>query len=190
MQDLNLLPQEELSAQTEVKAVKLSTIFSILFLVIIAGVSGYLYYRDYNHKKEMEALGSNIVSLQSEIQSMASVEVKARNLDKKYFALTQIFSKQKVYSKLLKEIRYRQPLSVDISEFNLRISQIDISGTADNYISIAELINNLLNKKFSGGVSGLEGLFTSVSLNSVSMDETQNNIRYFIVVSFNEELLK
>ncbi len=190
MENINLIPQEELYVQSQSKAVKLSTIFVIIFLVIVTAVSGYFVYANSKHNKEIAKVNSDIVALQKEIQSNAEVEIKARNLDQKFTALNQVFNKQVKYSLLLKEIQIRKPDTVGIQTFDLSSGKLNISGLADNYVSISNYINNLVDKSYVGGIKGLEGLFTSVALNTVTMDESSNQIQFLIVVNFDESKLR
>ena len=83
------------------------------------------------------------------------------------------------------------PQTVVIEDFSItQGNAINISGTAETYIAIAEFINALTNKEFVGGVTGLEKLFTSVSLNTVTTESNVSKIKFFIVVSFNGSLIK
>jgi len=190
MQDINLLPQSEVIEQTKVKAIKLSTILSAIFLVIVIIASGYILFLNNKTKQEISVLDSEIEGYRSEINSRAAVEVTVRNLDKKHKALQTIFTNQRKYSKLMEELKFRKPETLSLDSADFRKGKININGLADNYIAIADFINNLKNTSFTGGIKGLEGLFTQVSINSVNMENSKNKISFFIVVDFNDELLK
>jgi len=58
-------------------------------------------------------------------------------------------------------------------------SQISISGTAQTYNQVQEFSNKLLESP----------LFTEVSLNSVGLEKSEEKINYFIIVTYNEEVL-
>lgn len=190
MQDINLLPQSEITAQTKVQAVKFSTILSIIFLVLVVAASGYIFYLNSQTKKEIAALDSQIQGYRNEITSRSAIEVTVRNLDKKFKALGNIFDRQVKYSLLMEEIRIRKPATLNLDNMDLKDGKINLNGSADNYISIAEFINNLLNKNFSGGNKNLGSVFTSVSLNSVNMENSKNKIQFFVVVDFDSKVLK
>jgi Tfp pilus assembly protein PilN len=190
MQDINLLPQSEISAQTKVQAVRLSTILSGIFLVLVLIGSGYILYLNFQTKKEIASLDADIQARRNEITTKSAIEVTVRNLDKKYKALKEILGGQKKYSLLMEETRIRKPATLELGSIDLKEGKMNINGWADNYISIAEFINNLLNKDFSGGNKGLGSVFKSVSLNSVNMENTKNRIEFFIVVDFDSQLLK
>ena len=168
----------------------MSTVLSIVFLVIITLVSGYFLYSISSLKKQLSGVNSDVEGLRKDIQTKADIEIKARNLDKKFSSLQLVFDQQYKYSLLLQEVRSRKPQFLDIESMDLKAGKMNVTGKADNYISIAEFINNLLNHSFTGGTKGLENLFTSVSLNSVSLENTENRIQFFIVVDFDPTLLK
>jgi Tfp pilus assembly protein PilN len=190
VQDINLLPQNVLNEQYEKKAVKVSTIVTIVLVVLVAAFSGFLYYQKLQMEKLKTSLDGDVEKLRLEIKSLASTEIKIRNLDKKYTALNSVFSKQYKFSKLMQELRIRKPEGVSFNSVDVKVGKLNISGFADNYVSIAQFVNNLLNKKFVGGVGGLESLFTGVTLNSISLDNARNMNQFFIVVDFDQEKLK
>lgn len=190
MQDINLLPQSEIQEQTKVRAVKLSTLFSIIMLLAVMGFSGYILYLNNQSKTKIADLDAEIDAFRNEITSMSATEVTVRNLDKKYNALKTIFSVQKKYSLLIQEIRIRKPAELTVDSMDLKDGKLNINGSANNYIAIAQFINNLLNKNFEGGNAGLKEVFTAVSLNSVSMESSKNTIQYFIVVDFDSTKLR
>lgn len=190
MQDINLLPQSEIIEQTKVKAVKLSTILSAVFLLLVIVGSGYIFYLNNRTKQQISALDSDIQGLRDQITARSSIEITVRNLDKKYKALTNIFDGQKKYSLLLEELNSRKPGNVTFESIDLREGKANINGLANNYIEIASFVGNLSNTNFEGGKKGLESLFTSVTINSVSMEKNKNKIAFFIVVDFKQELLK
>jgi Tfp pilus assembly protein PilN len=190
MQDINLLPQSEITEQTKAKAVNLSTIIAIIFLVCFVAFSGYVLYSQSKAKKQIKELDAKIEASRQQITAKSDIEVMVRNLDKKYNALQKIFADRKNYSLLMAEMRTRKPSTLEFTNVEVKEGKININGTADNYISIAEYINNLLNKKFEGGTKGLKEVFTSVSLNSVNMESSRNSIQFFIVVDFDPSKLK
>lgn len=190
MQDINLLPQSEIVEQSKVKAVKVSTIFSAIFLVLVLGVAGYVLYLDNKTKSEIASLDSQIQSFRNEIVSRSAIEITVRNLDKKQRALKTIFDDQKKYSMLMEELRIRKPAEVVLESADVVDGKININGTANNYIEIANFVNNLLSTEFTGGAQTLGKLFTSVSLNSVSMESTKNEIQFFLVVDFDSGILR
>ncbi len=190
-QSINLIPQEEKQEQTKTQLVKLSTVFTIILFVIVAGISGYLFYQTYSLKTQIQLHEANITDLRAQIQNQSQIEIIARNLESKYKALNSILTDRLYYSLLLKEVQARLPQTVVIEDFSItQGNAINISGTAETYIAIAEFINALTNKEFVGGVTGLEKLFTSVSLNTVTTESNVSKIKFFIVVSFNGSLIK
>jgi Tfp pilus assembly protein PilN len=139
---------------------------------------------------QIKELDSKVEAARQRIIAKSDVEITVRNLDKKYSALKNIFSNSEKYSLLVAELKARKPSTLELTNVELKLGSISINGTAANYVSIAEYINSLLNKKFVGGTKGLEEVFTSVSLNSVNMENSKNSIAFFIVVDFDPSKLK
>ena len=82
--DINLIPQAEIKEQQKFKAVKGSTVFSVVFLLIVLVVGGYFYYITNNVKSQISSVESSIEVLRADITDLSEVEISARNLDKKY----------------------------------------------------------------------------------------------------------
>lgn len=188
--DINLIPQAEIKEQQKSKAIKGSTVFSVVFLIIVLLVGGYFYFITSNIRSQISSLDSDIQSLRADITGLSGVEISARNLDKKYSVLKNLFAERLQYSLLLKELRNRQPSDLEIQSLDIKPASMNISGIADNYISIANFVNSLVNKNFEGGIEGLKEVFTSVSLNSVSLEGSTNKVKFFIVVEFDVSKLK
>lgn len=188
--DINLIPQAEIKEQQKFKAVKGSTVFSVVFLLIVLVVGGYFYYITNNVKSQISSVESSIEVLRADITDLSEVEISARNLDKKYNVLRSLFIERLRYSLLLKELKNRQPSDLEIQSLDIKPASMNVSGIADNYISIANFVNSLVSKDFEGGVEGLKEVFTSVSLNSVSLEGSTNKVKFFIVVEYDVSKLK
>lgn len=190
MQSLNLIPQEELQEQNKEKAVKVSTLFSIFILVVTVLVSGYFFYTSYQLNTEIEANNKTAEELRSKIKARADVEINARNLDKKFTLLREIFANRTSFSMLATEVSQRKPAGVSIDSMNLqKTNKLNISGKADNYLSIAEFTSNLVNTEFKNGDPTLKKLFTEVTLNSVSLEQNKNSVRFSVNVDIDTSLL-
>ena len=190
MQDINLLPQSEIVEQSKARAISLSAVIAIIFLALVALFSGYVFYMKSVSKKQIADLDSKISASRAQITAMADIEVTVRNLDKKYTGLQKVFTDRKKYSLLMTELRSRKPTGIGLESLDLKEGKINITGSAEDYISIADFINSLLNSKFEGGIKELQNVFTTVSLNSVSMESSKNSIQFFIVVDFDASKLK
>lgn len=189
-QDINLIPQEELQERKKVKVVNTSTIFTVVILVIVLGITGFLFYKSTNIQSRINSLDSEIESLRNQISAKSQIEISARNLDKKYNSLQELMSTRENYSLLLEEMRVRQPDNLSIDSMDIREAKLNLSGKAENYVSIANFANNLLAEEFSGGNQDLSGLFTSVSLNSITLEKSDNRVKYLIVVEIDPQILK
>lgn len=182
--DINLLTKEEKTEQFKRKAVKFSSIFTVFLLVAVTGVSGYYFMKAAGLKKEIKAEDTEISQLRSRIKSMADIEIVARNLYKKYTAIEEIFSERIYYSRFLTHFWNKVPEGVSISSFTFRGDQISISGTGSNYLQVSQFLRNLIDEAPEFKV------FTSATLNSVSLDPSNSSVSYSIVVGFNPEVLK
>lgn len=188
--DINLIPQSEVVEQIKTKAVKTSTLMSLIFLGVVVLICTYLFIVTIGIKKQIAAADSAIASLRGRINELSLVEISARNLDKKYKVLNTLFAQRPKYSALLEELNIRKSQEITIDSLDLKIGSMNISGSAGNYIAIAGFVNNLLSKTFEGGNAKLKEVFTSVSLNSVSLEKSTNKVSFFIVVNYDESLLK
>ena len=188
--DINLIPQTEVVEQQKTKAVKSSTIFSIIFLVLTVIAAIYCYITINGINNQISKLDTSINSYRGKIQGLSEIEISSRNLGKKYSALKGLFSQRPKYSLLLKELKVRQPPEVIVDSFDVSSGKINVSGVSTSYISIANFVGNLLNNNFEGGNPDLKSLFTEVSLNSVSLEKASNNVKFLIVVSYDEGKLK
>lgn len=191
MADINLIPQEVKKEQAKEQVVKSTTLFSVIILVIMVLVSGFMFFRNLNTRNQITSVNSSIESLRGDIVQLANVEVVARNLDTKYITLQEIFSSRNYYHILMSEFRQRIPRNVSIDTFGTgRENTINVSGSGSDYIAIAQFVRNLSDQDFEGAGPGLENLFIDVTLNSVNLDAQTSDARFFVVVTFNPELIK
>ena len=189
-QSINLVPQEEVTEQKKSKLVRFSTVFSVILLIAVSGIGAFLIYQKNTLQAQVDALDSEVGTLRSDINSLSAIEVTARNLDQKYQVLGEMFDTRQYYSLLLEEVRTRTPDNVKVGNFNIDEASIDLNGEGSDYISVATFMNNLLDKNFEGGDPNLNSLFTSVSLNSVSLKGKEGGVTFVIVVSFDPAILK
>lgn len=190
MQSINLIPQEEIREQQKTFAVKLSTVFTVIILVIVSLVTAFFYYRQGILKSSITQSEKEIDRLRQEIQGMSEIEISARNLDKKFSVLKGIFHERSKYSLLLEELDARKPAGVDFDSLDVRDNTANLTGNAENYVAIAAFSNNLLDKNFSGGNETLKPLFPKVSLNTTNIDNSSNRVTFTIVITFDPTLLR
>lgn len=190
MADINLIPQTEVVEQQKTEAVKKSTLFSIIFLILTVLIGAYFFVVINGIKKQITTVDGAIATLRGQIKNMAQVEISARNLNKKYKVLSTLFAQRPKFSVLLEELKVRLPQEITIDSMDVKTGTLNISGAADNYVAIASFINNLLNKSFEGGNANLKAVFTSVSLNSVNLEKATGVVKYFIVVNYDEAALR
>jgi Tfp pilus assembly protein PilN len=188
--DINLIPQEEVSEQKKTQAVKRSTYIALGVLLLSILVSAYFLLAINNVKTQLVKIDADIETLRASIIKLSVVEVSARNLDRKFNILQTLFKERPKYSLLLEELKARNPEELTVESMDIKTSQVTVSGVAGNYIAIASFINNLVNKSFEGGNPKLKDVFTTVTLNSVSLDKGTSMVKFFIVVNYDEAKLK
>jgi Tfp pilus assembly protein PilN len=190
LNDVNLIPQTEVVEQKKSTVVKSSSIFSVVLFVIALGISAYYFTNLAKVNSDIKKTEDEIESLRGNIKSMSDIEISARNLDRKYNALNTLFAGRSKYSLLLKEIEARKPSNITIQNAEVKVGQISISGSSDNFISVKTFVDNFLNKEYQDGNPDLRDMFISVSLNSVSLDKGSNNVKFFLVVSYQDGKLQ
>ncbi len=189
--NINLVPQEEQKQQEKVQTVKKSTYLAIALFVLVAGVTGFFYYQNLQTNQNIAKHNASIELLRGQIEKQAEIEILARNLGTKYNTLQGILNSRNYFSLFMQEIKARVPDSVQIDTFSIgKQNTVNISGTGTDYISIARFIRNVSNDSFTGAAEGFENLFTDVTLNSVNLDAQTSEARFFIVVTYDEGLLK
>lgn len=182
MADINLIPQSEKQEQAKEKAVKTSTVISVLLFLIVAAISGLILYTMSVQKKAIQAHENSIAALRSDVAAMSEIEIAARNLGRKSNTLQNILEMRSNYSLMLTDFKKRIPETISVESFGIgRDNTINVSGIGNDYISISKFINDLTD----GG-----GLFTNVSLNSVNLDAQSNKAAFFIVITFDPSLLR
>ncbi len=178
---INLIPKEERVQQTKTKVVKFSTILAVIILVLVSLAGAYFYYRVYSLKQQIVALDTSIESLRGGINDLADIEINARNLYSKSTTLQAIFDERIYYSRLLRELEVSTPEDVVVDSFGLGKdgSTVSVSGRAESYNAVQDFSNRLLERAF----------FSEVELHSVGLESRLDKIAFFVVVTFNTELL-
>ncbi len=190
-QSINLVPQTEKAAQTKTQLIKLSTVISVVILVIVGGIAGYFYYQKATLQNNSAQYQAQIEESRAKIQQLSQIEVSARNLDTKYTTLKAIFDSRFYYSRLLNELNRRTPSSIVIENFSIAPdSRVTLSGVGVDYLSISQFVERLNALLEEEDATHIDGLFTDVTLNSVSLDPQNGSVRYFIIVSVDTTKLK
>ena len=180
-QSINLIPQQEVVAQRKTKWIKLSTVMSVLILVIVGGVSAYVFYTTLNLRSDIKEHDTKISSLRTQIQGLSDIEIKARNLDQKYTAIANLLDTRSYYSEMLETLRGQTPEGVEVDTFTFgREGAINLSGSGESYLAISDFIEQLLSTD----------LFTEVIINSVTLEPSTNRAKFFLLVSYDVEVIK
>jgi Tfp pilus assembly protein PilN len=196
-QSINLIPQEEQQAQQKTQIVRMSTIFSIFLLILVGGIAGYYFYLSNSMSSRLAAETANTEALRGEIKRLASIEIVARNLDKKYTTLKDIFNTREKYSLVLKDLKVRTPQSITVTDLSLAKDQtLAVSGDGTDYLAVSAFASYLTGENVAQSTEAekypeLEKnkIFKAVSLNSVSLDAQKKNVNFFLVLSYIKEAL-
>jgi len=196
-QSINLIPQEEQQAQQKTQIVRMSTIFSIILLILVGGIAGYYFYLSNSMSSRLAAETATTEALRGEIKKLASIEIVARNLDKKYTTLRDIFNTREKYSLVLKDLKVRTPQSITVTDLSLAKDQtLAVSGDGTDYLAVSAFASYLTGENVAQSTEAekypeLEKnkIFKAVSLNSVSLDAQKKNVNFFLVLSYIKEAL-
>jgi Tfp pilus assembly protein PilN len=197
-QSINLIPQQERVEQQKTALVKASTVLTIILLLIVGGVSAYFHFEAKKYTDEISQTDDEIAQLRGKVEALSSVEISARNLDKKYNVLEALFSSRYRYSVLLLEVASRTPEDVRLTTFDVRGDSINVAGDATSYISVSEFISQLLSDPSTVVIDGVsestsslekepiteDPLFTSVGLNSVTLDSGNAQVKFSLTINF------
>lgn len=196
-QSINLIPQEEQQVQQKAQLVKMSTIFSIILLVLVGGVAAYYFYLSNSMKSRLESETKTTEVLRADINKLSQIEITARNLDKKYTTLREMFKARERYSLLLKDLELRTPESIRVTDLSLAKDQtVAVSGEGDDYLAVSDFATFLTGDDVAQSTKSedypeLDDIktFKEVTLNSVSLDAAKNNVKFFLVISYIKEVL-
>lgn len=187
-QNIDLIPLEERVQQEQEKTRKEFIIFSVsvfvIVLIIFIGLS--LYTKNLDEK--ISELKSSVESKKTLIIEKSDIEVTIRNLDAKTASLSNILQNKNYYSILLDEVAKRVPKTVGINTIDTsQVSQVNISGTAKDYVSLAKFLNSLTQNQSS---SPSANIFKAVSISSVTLDPFSSDAKFNLNVTIEPSLLK
>lgn len=184
MSNLNLLTQEEKTEQLKVRVVKMSTIITLVLLVLTVIVSGYFYLKATNLKNQLQTAEQRVSSARSNIESMKSVEIYARNLYKKYLVLVDILEEKVYYSEFLSAYNSRIPSGVTTDNFSFsKGDEIGLRGAASNYLLVSDLLANLND-------DSIDKIFEDAYLRSAKLNPGSSTVDFDVVASYDSGVLK
>lgn len=192
-QSINLIPKTEQQEQRKVKIVKMSSVFSVLILLVVVGISAYFWNESNQLKNDVKKTNEEIEAKRKDITNLSDIEVASRTLDAKYVILNEIFNERKRYSLLLDELDKRIP-SGTIELQTLGFSgesqdQMNLSGKGSDYIAISNFLDTLSNQEYAGGNENLGPLFKDVTLNSVNLNSQSLDVTYYIITNYDVSLI-
>ena len=181
--DINLIAKEEKQEQVKTKVLKAGTVVAVLLLVLSTGGSGYFYVKATGLRSDVKSETQEIADSRQKIDSMADIEITARNLYQKYIVISDIFSAQPKYSYLLEHFDTKIPLGVVVNSFSFSgAGEIILNGNASNYMAVSEFVRNLSDDD--------NKVFTSARISSVTLQASNRTVDFDIAASYDEEALK
>lgn len=191
-QSVNLIPREERLEQSRKRLIKVSSLVAVFLALAVSGLSVFVGLRNNKLRTQIQEVDTQIAKSRQDIKNLKDLEINARVLDTQYKLLTQFFATRKNYSYLLVELKKRVPAPVAIGSVSLSgdaKDQLNLTGTAQDYLPIATLLATLTNRDFLLAEDKLKQLFISAAIRTVSYNADKSNVEYFIVADFAPGLL-
>ncbi len=182
--NINLLTKEEKIDQFKSKAVKASTVFTIILMLAVGGLSFYYYGKARALKSSITSAGNRISNARGKIDDMSETEIVARNLYKKYSVISDIFDERIRFSSLFDHFDSKVPSGVFISSLNFRgAGEINISGDANNYILVSQFLDNLNSDDEAQ-------IFSEANLSSASLNATDRSVSFSISITYDSDIIR
>ncbi|MEK7595835.1 MAG: PilN domain-containing protein [Patescibacteria group bacterium] len=191
---IDLIPAEEKLQRSKDKAKKAGVVVTlIMFLLVLAGSVGISFYLR-SIDGELAVANQNVEDKKKRIGDRAEIEIRARNLDSKYNYLTDIFKNRLYYSILLSELSKRVPSNAHISTIDSSEPEtLNLSGDSTDYVALAKLLNALASSEYaspSATANPQQNLFSSVTINTVTLDPNDSRAKFNLVITVDTERLK
>lgn len=195
-QGINLTPPQEIKRRKTQYVVGASTKISVFLLVLALGVAGYYYSQSSGLTSKIVSLQSQKSQLTAQVESMQDIENYAKKLSGKYFLLQKYLEGRIKYSSVMLELLARVPeeIAFDSLSFDGLGKRTTLTGTSAEVISVSEFVNRLAKEGNASSESAVDlsgkNAFTGVRLDSLSVDETEENkggIQYSVSFDINEE---
>jgi len=188
---INLIPDQELNIQKQDKAIKMSSVVTVLLLLSVLGIAGYYYYETDKLNQEINSTNMRIENQRQQITALSSTEIIARNLFKKFSSLKDIYTKRNKYSIVLDEFFKRTTQGIKIDDFSVDPSgKVTITGSGDNYLIVAKFMKDITDSEYPTATTQYKNLFKTVTLNSVNLENAENRASFSLVVDYDASLIK
>lgn len=179
--NIDLIPIEEKVRRSKEKARKIALGLAVFLFIAGGAITGYLVYYSNSLDQIINEKTLAVDEKKKKISDKSALEILVRNLDTKQKSLTDILSKRVYYSKLLEELSSRVPGAVSINSLDSSSpTQLNISGSANDYVALAKFLNSLANPTLSTSSANSKenNMFKSVAINSVTLDPITANAKF------------
>jgi len=189
---INLTPPQEIKRQKTQFIVGTSIKTSLLLLVILLGVAGFLFYKSTQLKTQIASLDQQKIDLTAQKDSMNEVEEYSKKLAGKYFLLQKYLQSRIKYSSVLTELLARVPENVVLESIGFEGSgkKAQITGSSKDLVDVSTLVNRLAKEGSASTESAVtldgKSAFSEVSLDSLNVKEGES-VEYNVSFKVNEE---
>lgn len=183
--NINLLPTELVVKREESAKNKSYNLVAVGFFIVSVLLSLIVSLYSLYLAQSLKGLNSLVKKEETKVNDLKVLEQDAIRLEDKAAALTEIFTRKKKFSKLLEIMSLTTPEGVKITSLSSSSTDsLQVSGAADSYINISQLLLNILNPEIGGLV------FSGAELNSVNLDERLGGARFLLTLRLKPGSLK
>lgn len=171
--DINLLPKEVVVKRKEKAQKKTVNFFATVFFAGCGILSLLVFLYSLFLSQSAKGVLSAVAREEQKINDLRLLEADARRLGVKSDLLSSIFEGKKRYSLLLDVLAQLIPSGVRITSLvTAPTGEVQVAGITDSYVLLSHLLLNILDPQMGGTI------FSSVDLNSVSLDERVGGARF------------
>lgn len=179
------IKEERVSEDLGEKPTHPAQVFSILVLLIVILGSGLLFGLIFWRQSQVEALSAAISKNREKLETseLKQTEEILINLKRQISTLRNFKQSQVLYSKLLQQIQSTVHQRIKLTSVSLSPEgQIDFSGEAENYQTLAKFLVSLQQNR----------IFDQITLNSstLAQQEEQTRITFTLTAKIKPDLLK
>lgn len=182
---LDLLPKQIKDERKISKLFHRASIISIAVFLILLIISFSIYFYASQLSKASDNLDKEINKELTKMNSFDFIEKISQDIFIRYSKAQELLEERPSYSKLLESITHITPPQVRIDTLTSDSeTKITVTGEASGYIDLAKFLEAVADQK-----ADIEGIFTSVILNSVSLDKQTGVAKFSLSLILKESAL-
>lgn len=176
-EDISLLPREVEKARAEEARGRSFRKGSLVFLAVSLLLGAGVFIYSLVLQNQLSNLEKNILNEESKISSLLEIELQAHDLEARTKVLGEVFRAKTYFSTLLSTFSQAVPTDVSLTEMTVPSAEtVSVSGTSRSYPSLSKFLLNL----------EAAGLFETVGLRSVSLDEQTGEAKFDVNLTINK----